>query len=96
MHKCEMESFPTTMTVAMVIGVFGLSGVCVFSFVAICHVGFGRYADTSFRVNWKPDEPGYYFHVLGTAFEWVAINSAGLFYLSLYRRFYLFAQKYYK
>ncbi len=82
-----VESPPTTLLIFTLLGT--VSYLICFAGSTVSMVQFGEerfFADTAARMHWRPEDPGYLAHVVGTVAEWVAINSIPLMYLCLCRR----------
>ena len=86
-NRFGVESPPTTLLIFTLLGI--VSYLICFAGSTVSMVQFGEerfFADTSARMHWRPADPGYLAHVVGTVAEWVAINSIPLMYLCLCRR----------
>lgn len=65
---------------------------CAFvSGISVYQAGFYQFFENSFRLQWTKDKAGYLAHIIGTACEWVAINTVGPFYLCIFLRMKTFA-----
>lgn len=62
----SIESPPVTMTAGLICQCLSLVGCIVFSTVAVFQFGHDNFFDEYKRLHWTVDQPGYWWHVLGT------------------------------
>lgn len=86
-----IESAPVTMTAGLIAQLLSLIGCIVFSTVAMFQFGYDNFFDEYKRLHWTIDQRGYWWHVLGTGFEWSLLNSTSILFLCLFRRMRLFS-----
>ena len=61
--------------------------VCCFLFSLLSMIyGGSNFFDSEYRLLWNNTKPGYFWHLLATTTEWIAINSFALFNLCTCRR----------
>lgn len=86
----EVESKPCSMLAWNIVGIVGWVGFAIFSNLSVPFVGIEKFYDADFRMNWNSEQPGYVLHVIGTVFEWIAINSLCPLSVCLFNRMRLF------
>ena len=83
---CGIECKPYSMSVISIAAGASLFFCTAFSALSIVQAGFGRFFENSFRLKWTNNQDGFHAHIIGTTFEWTAIQSVGPFYYCIFRR----------
>jgi len=84
--KFQIESWPLTMGVTVAIGLVSFLTSIIVNLISIPLFGSGNYFDDYTRLHWNSEQPGYWLHVLSTAFEWITIHTFPLLCLCSCRR----------
>jgi len=87
-----IESRPLTMGAGLLFALLSLLGCFVFSTISMFQFSYDRFFTEYDRLHWTGDQPGYWWHVLGTACEWLLLNSNAILFLCFYRRMKLFQE----
>ena len=81
----QIETKPVSQLIILLFGICSL--VCCFLFSLLSMIyGGSNFFDSEYRLLWNNTKPGYFWHLLATTTEWIAINSFALFNLCTCRR----------
>ena len=82
-----IESRPVTLGLFIIYGLISFMICFTTNVFSILAMGEDKFLDdTEARLKWKPEDPGYVWHVIGTVAEWAVLNSFPLMFCCLARR----------
>ena len=84
--RFKIESRPTTMRVGVIVQMMGLFGMFLFNIISGLQFGTNQVFIESVRIHWTRDQPGYWWHVMGTSSEWILVSCNCVLFACLYRR----------
>lgn len=82
----KIESPPLTLILGFIIQLVSLVFMFIFNAMAMVQFGWNRFFTEQERLHWTSDEPGYWFHVIGTGSEWVLLISFAVTLLCISKR----------
>ena len=84
--KFRIESKPISMSIILAVAFCSTFTFVWAAYMSLLEAGFTYLTNASLRLHWSKNNPGYHYHVVSTALEWVTINASAAFVFCLSRR----------